>query len=88
MTLSTSKNFHNELDQRVFGTIVLERMTYKMIVSSLKRSKKVKVHGGDWQLIKISHSLVEILQKLCILEAPVSITKKHGRPKKSAIHIV
>jgi hypothetical protein len=64
---------------------LLEHMTYKMIMSSLKRAKKVKVSGGDWQLIKINPSLVEVLQKLSILEAPVSTPRKRGRPKKSAI---
>jgi hypothetical protein len=64
---------------------LLEHKTYKMIMSSLERAKKVRVSGSDWQLIKISPSLVEILQKLGILEAPVSMPKKRGRPKKTAI---
>jgi hypothetical protein len=64
---------------------LLEHMTYKMIMSSLKRAKKAKVSGGDWQLIKINPSLVETLQKLSILETPASIPKKRGRPKKSTI---
>jgi hypothetical protein len=64
---------------------LLEYMTYKMIMSSLKRAKKVKVSGGDWQLIKINPSLVESLQKLGILKAPAPTPKKRGRPKKSAI---
>ena len=64
---------------------LLEHMTYKMAMSSLKRAKKVKVPGGDWQLIKISPSLVDTLQNLGILEAPVPIKRKRGRPKKSAI---
>jgi len=64
---------------------LLEHMTYKMIMSSLKRAKKVKVSGDDWQMIKINPSVVEILQKLGILETPVSIPKKRGRPKKITI---
>jgi len=64
---------------------LLEHMTYKMIMSSLKRAKKVKAPGSDWQLIKISPYLLDILQKLSILEAPISIPKKRGRPKKSGI---
>ena len=64
---------------------LLEHMTYKKIMSSLKRAKKVKVSGGDWKLIKINPYLVEILQKLGILETPESIPKKRGRPKKSAL---
>ena len=64
---------------------LFEHMTYKMIMSSLKRAKKVKAPGGDWQLIKINPYLVDILQKLNILETPKSTPKKRGRPKKSAI---
>jgi len=64
---------------------LLEYMTYNMIMSSLQRAKKVKVSDGEWQLIKISPYLVEILQKLNILETPVSIPKKRGRPKKAAL---
>jgi len=67
---------------------LLEHMTYKVIMSSLKRAKKVKVPGDDWQLIKINPYIVDILQKLSILDtpaAPDSVPKKRGRPKKSAI---
>ena len=64
---------------------LLEHMTYKMIMSSLKRAKKAKVCGDDWQLIKINPSIVDTLRKLGILETPVYIPKKRGRPKKSAI---
>jgi len=60
-------------------------MTYKMIMSSLKRAKKVRVPGSDWQLIKVNPSVVDTLQKLCILEVPKSVPKKRGRPKKSAV---
>jgi len=64
---------------------LLERMTYKMIMSSLKRAKKARVPGGDWQLIKVNPSLVETLQKIGVLETPEIIPRKRGRPKKSAI---
>ena len=50
---------------------LLEHMTYKMVMSSLKRAKKVRVPGGDWQLIKINPSIVYILQKL----GPESVTR-------------
>ena len=60
-------------------------MTYKMIMSSLKRAKKAKVPGGDWQLISVNPSIVDILQKLGVLETPTPVPKKRGRPKKSAI---
>jgi len=64
---------------------LLEHMTYKTIMASLKRAKKVKVSGSDWQLIKINPYIVDILQKLGILDVPKSIPKKPGRPKKSPI---
>ena len=64
---------------------LLEHMTYKVIMSALKRAKKVKVPGSDWQLIRINPSIVDILQKLGILEAPVSTPRKRGRPKKLPI---
>jgi hypothetical protein len=64
---------------------LLEHLTYKKIMSSLERAKKVKVSGGDWQLIKISPYLIEILQKIGVLVAPEPIPKKRGRPKKSAL---
>jgi hypothetical protein len=67
---------------------LLEHMTYKRIMSSLKRAKKVKVPGNDWQLIKINPFIVDILQKLSILDTPAvpdSVPKKRGRPKKSTI---
>ena len=64
---------------------LLEHTTYKMIMSSLKRAKKVKVPEGDWQLVKINPYIFDILQKLGILEAPAAIPKKRGRPKKTAI---
>jgi len=64
---------------------LLEHMTYKMIMSSLKRAKKVKVHGCDWQLIKVNPSTVDTLQKLAILDAPKTVPKKRGRPKKTAV---
>ena len=62
---------------------LLGHMTYKAVMSSLKRAKKAKVPKGDWQLIRVNPSIMEILQKLGILEAQAPIPKKRGRPKKS-----
>jgi len=64
---------------------LLEHMTYKMIMSSLKRAKKVKVPGSDWQLIKVNPSIVDTLQKLGILDALKNVPKKRGRPKKTTV---
>ena len=61
---------------------LLEHMAYSKIMSSLERACKARIPGEDWQLIKASGSIMEILQKLGILEAPASIPRKRGRPKK------
>jgi hypothetical protein len=61
---------------------LLDSKTYKNIMSSLKRAKKVKVSDGDWQLIKINPAVEENLQKLGILEVPEISPRKPGRPKK------
>lgn len=78
--LSTLLTFHliNAFDKAK----LLEKNSYKEIMSSLKRAKKVKSPGRDWQLIKINPALVEMLQKLEILEPVVQVKKKRGRPKK------
>jgi hypothetical protein len=71
---------------KAFDSIkLLEKMTYKKIMSSLKRAKKVKVPGRDWQLIKINPSNVEILQKLELMEVTAPVKRGRGRPKKTAI---
>ena len=59
---------------------LLEKWTYKKIMSTLKRAKKIRIEENDWQLIKVSPSVVETMQKLELLEVPLK--KKPGRPKK------
>lgn len=60
---------------------LLEKHTYKKVMSILKRAKKIKLEGKEWQLIKVAPSGIDIIQKLGVLEAPAK--RKRGRPKKS-----
>ena len=65
---------------------VLEKNTYKRVMSVLTRAKKVKIDGGDWTLVKLNPSHVEMLTQLGILpkqeEQPI---KKRGRPRKTNV---
>lgn len=63
---------------------LLESMNYGKVLGLLKRAKKIKLQGQDWQLIKISPNSETILQKLSLLPKPEETEKrKPGRPKKS-----
>ena len=53
-------------------------------MSVLARAKKSRIEGGDWQLIRMNPSHVEILQDLELLPKPEEPPKKKpGRPKGS-----
>jgi len=64
---------------------VLKDMTYKQIMSILRRAKKVRASTSeDWQLIKMNPSQEELLRKLALLpprEEPPK--RKRGRPPKT-----
>ena len=63
---------------------LLEDRTYKKTMSVLARAKKSRIEGGDWQLIRMNPSHVEILQDLELLPKPEEPPKKKpGRPKGS-----
>lgn len=63
---------------------LLNEMNYGKIMSLLRRAKKIKLQGQDWQLIRISPASETILQKLSLLPKPEEPEKrKRGRPKKS-----
>ena len=63
---------------------LLEECTYKKIMSVLRRAKKARVDGNEWQLIRMNPSHVEILQKLGLIPKPEEPPKKRpGRPKGS-----
>lgn len=65
---------------------LLDKMTYKKIMSILRRSKKARAGNSDWQLIQINPSHKEVLQKLGLLAAPEPpAPKKRGRPRKNPI---
>jgi hypothetical protein len=65
---------------------LLEKRTYKKIMSILTRAKKVRLGEGDWQLIKLTASHVEVLTELGLLPKPEPAQKrKRGRPRKSAV---
>lgn len=65
---------------------LLDKMTYKKAMSVLRKAKKVKAPGSEWELIRINPGQLEILQKLKLVEAPETAPKrKRGRPRKSAV---
>lgn len=62
---------------------LLEKMTYKKIMSILLRAKKVKTEDSDWHLIKLTALYTQVLQELDLLPKPDEpLTRKRGRPKK------
>jgi len=82
--LSTVLTFR--LIKRFDEAKVLEKYTYKKIMSILTRAKKVNLDGENWTLIKINPSHEELLINLGILpkqdEQP---KKKRGRPRKTNV---
>ena len=65
-------------------TGLLEKYTYKKLLSILIRAKKIRVSGSDWQLIKIHPSYMVILRALSLLPNPEELPKKkRGRPKEN-----
>ena len=63
---------------------LLDKMTYKKIMFIMKRIKKVKIEGGNWQFIKITPSYVDVMQKLGLVDEATE-KKKPGRPKKGSV---
>ena len=61
---------------------LLEKHTYKKIMATPKRAKKIRLMNADWQLIKIAPSAIEIIQKLDMIELPKTEPKKRGRKPK------
>ncbi|MDR1110888.1 MAG: transposase [Deltaproteobacteria bacterium] len=65
---------------------ILEKYTYKKIMSVLTRAKKVRLDGDNWNLIKINPSYEEMLKDLGILPKPDELPKqKRGRPRKTDV---
>ena len=67
-------------------TNLLEKYTYKKIMSILDRGKKIKLANKDWELIKMNPSQIDVLKVLDILpKDPVKPKRKPGRPPKSSV---
>jgi hypothetical protein len=82
--LSTVLTFR--LIKRFDEAKVLEKNTYKKIMSVLTRAKKVNLDGEDWKLIKIIPSHEELLRSLGLLPKPEELPKrKRGRPRKLSV---
>jgi hypothetical protein len=65
---------------------LLERYTYKKIMSVLTRAKKVRLDGDNWDLIKLNPSHEDMLRDLGILPKPSEPPKqKRGRPRKTGV---
>ena len=64
---------------------ILKDMTYKQIMSILRRAKKIRTSTCEgWQLIKMNPSEEDLLRKLALLpprEEPPK--RKRGRPRKT-----
>lgn len=71
-----------ELDK----TALLEKYTYKKIMSVMKRAKKIRTPKSDWELIKMNPSQIDILKALGLLpKDPEKPKRRRGRPRKIAI---
>ena len=67
-------------------TSLLEKHTYKKIMSVLKRAKKVRCPKSDWELIKMNPSQIDMLKVLELLpKDPEKPKRTRGRPKKSGL---
>ena len=45
-------------------------MTYGKVMKILRRAKRVKVDGGEWELVRTAPSAMEVLQALELPEFP------------------
>ena len=63
---------------------LLEKITYKKAMSILKRIKKIKIEGNNWQFIKVAPGYVEIMIRVGLVDK-TDKKKKSGRPKKGNI---
>ena len=61
---------------------LLEKNTYKKVMASLKRAKKIRIEDKNWQLIKVAPAVIEIMQKLTLLTKTQKEPKKRGRKPK------
>lgn len=66
---------------------LLEKRTYKKVMSVLDRAKKVRLSASDnWQLVKLNASHEDMLVALGLLPRPETSPKRRpSRPKKTAV---
>lgn len=64
---------------------ILKKMTYKRAMHILKRAKKARVDGGEWELITLTANNKKILESLQLIEVDEKPKKKVGRPKKKGL---
>ena len=64
------------------GVKLLEKHTYKKVMTTLKRAKKIRIEDKNWQLIKIAPAAIDIMQKLTLLTKTQKEPKKRGRKPK------
>lgn len=63
---------------------LLDTRTYKKLISVLVRAKKARVDNGEWRLIRMNPSHMDILQLLGLVPKPEEPPKrKRGRPAGS-----
>ena len=63
---------------------LLEKYTYKKIMSVLAKAKKIRIDNRDWILIQMNAYQIELLQELELLPKPEEEPKRSvGRPKGS-----
>ena len=55
---------------------LLEEYTYKKLLAVLIRAKKARINGGDWQLIQMNPSHLEILEALELIPKPEEPEKR------------
>lgn len=66
---------------------LLEKHTYKNVMASLKRAKKIRIQGKDWQFIKTAPSVINMMRSLGLLSnlSGQKPKRKPGRPRKSTV---
>ena len=64
------------------GQHLLEKHTYKKVMATLKRARKIRIEDKGWQLIKVAPSATDIIQKLGLLTMTKAEPKKRGRKPK------
>ena len=64
------------------GEQLLEKHTYKKIMATLKRAKKIRIEDNEWHLIKVAPSATDIIKKMGLLTMVKAEPKKRGRKPK------